>query len=173
METIIAQLRSMVIAINDLERAFVILAIEGSIVQNARILIIYLEICATQRLYALMIVMGQVYKFLFYPFVLEPLCVVGTCNYNNGTCNCLPHRSGSQCETLLCTIHSPLCEACTKDDCLRCKAGYYLTGNRDDACRTCYDFDPRCAGCTSELGCTTCADSTLTSVRRSGYRSSG
>ena len=93
----------------------------------------------------------------------------GTCNYNNGTCNCLPHRTGTSCDTLLCSIHSPLCVTCTIDECLQCSGGYYLSGD-SSVCRSCYDFDPRCAGCIKEVGCTVCADSTLTSVRRSGYR---
>jgi hypothetical protein len=95
----------------------------------------------------------------------------GTCNYNNGTCTCLPHRIGEQCETQLCSALSPLCAACTETECLFCDAGYYLTGTAK-VCSSCYDFDPRCQGCTLELGCTTCADPVLTSVRRSGYRSS-
>jgi hypothetical protein len=96
----------------------------------------------------------------------------GSCNYTTGACTCLPHRIGESCETLLCSHLSPLCEACTPTQCLFCSAGYYLTGNPGKICSTCYDFDPRCAGCTKELGCTTCADPILTSVRRSGYRSS-
>ena len=96
----------------------------------------------------------------------------GVCNFNNGTCTCLPHRAGTKCETLLCSIHNSLCETCTEEQCLKCASGYYLTGT-SAVCSTCYDFDPRCAGCTKEEGCTVCADSTLTSVRRSGYRVSG
>eukprot|EP01038_Epipyxis_sp_PR26KG_P006752 gene6752-9253_t len=95
----------------------------------------------------------------------------GTCNYYNGTCSCYQHRTGPECETLLCSAFSNLCETCTKTQCLKCSAGYYLTG-KSDVCGSCYDFDPRCAGCTKEDGCTLCADSTLTSVLRSGYRSS-
>ena len=57
---------------------------------------------------------------------------------------------------------------------MKCASGYYLTGGGggvgDDVCGPCRDFDPRCSGCTRELGCTECADSVLTSVRRSGYR---
>lgn len=97
----------------------------------------------------------------------------GSCNFETGVCSCLPHRTGVECETLLCTHHSDLCETCTKDECLKCASGYYLTGVDDRICGSCYDFDPRCAGCTKEEGCTTCADSTLTSVLRSGYRSNG
>lgn len=96
----------------------------------------------------------------------------GTCNYNNGTCTCLPHRTGQACQTLLCSIHSSLCVSCTEQTCLQCSGGYYLTGDTR-VCSSCYDFDPRCAGCIKEQGCTQCADSVLTSVRRSGYRSSG
>ena len=96
----------------------------------------------------------------------------GTCNYNNGTCTCLPHRVGSECQTLLCSTHSIYCETCTETTCLKCSSGYYLTGDAE-VCSSCYDFDPRCAGCIKEVGCTQCADATLTSVRRSGYRSSG
>jgi hypothetical protein len=96
----------------------------------------------------------------------------GVCNFNNGTCSCLPHRAGVQCETLLCSIHNILCETCTEKECLKCASGYYLTGT-SQVCGSCFDFDPRCAGCTLEQGCTVCADSTLTSVRRSGYRASG
>ena len=96
----------------------------------------------------------------------------GTCNYNNGTCTCLPHRTGPKCDILLCTTHSPLCVTCTEEECLQCSGGYYLTGD-SRVCSSCYDFDPRCAGCIKEEGCTVCADATLTSVRRSGYRRSG
>eukprot|EP00981_Chlorochromonas_danica_P000612 scaffold139_cov260-Ochromonas_danica.AAC.9 len=95
----------------------------------------------------------------------------GTCNYNNGTCSCLPHRKGTKCEIQLCSQFSSLCLTCTETECLQCTAGYYLTGDTT-VCSSCYDFDPRCAGCIKEEGCTVCADSTLTSVRRSGYRSS-
>ncbi|RYH20594.1 hypothetical protein EON65_23015 [archaeon] len=52
----------------------------------------------------------------------------GTCNYNNGTCTCLPHRTGAQCETLLCSARSKLCLTCTETECLQCAGGYYLTG---------------------------------------------
>jgi hypothetical protein len=100
----------------------------------------------------------------------------GTCDFVTGKCHCFPHRYGEACERLLCTAHGPLCITCTALECLQCEGGYYLTGITDDPsqiCRTCYDFDPRCAGCIKELGCTTCADSVLTSVRRSGYRASG
>lgn len=101
----------------------------------------------------------------------------GVCNYNNGTCACLPHRKGDRCELMLCSKHSDLCLTCTESECLQCTGGYYLTGAATgsgvDVCRTCYDFDPRCAGCIKEQGCTVCADSTLTSVRRSGYRKAG
>lgn len=96
----------------------------------------------------------------------------GECNYNNGTCTCQPHRTGPSCNTLLCSIHSNLCLTCTETQCLKCAGGYYLTGDTR-VCSSCYDFDPRCAGCIKEQGCTQCADSVLTSVRRSGYRSSG
>lgn len=95
----------------------------------------------------------------------------GSCNFYNGTCSCLPHRQGRLCEIQLCSMFSPLCESCTANQCLRCAGGYYLT-LESNVCSTCYDFDPRCAGCTKELGCTTCADPVLTSVRRSGYRAS-
>lgn len=94
----------------------------------------------------------------------------GECNFYNGTCNCLPHRSGAACEIKLCSRFSTLCDACTADECLFCSPGYYLDGTAK-VCSSCYDFDPRCAGCTKELGCTVCADPLLTSVRRSGYRS--
>ena len=110
---------------------------------------------------------------LCYP---KKLCVdncngAGECNFYNGTCSCLPHRIGDYCEKKLCTYHDPLCDACTELDCLKCAPGYYITGNSSRVCSSCYDFDPRCAGCTKDLGCTLCADPILTSVRRSGYRS--
>lgn len=95
----------------------------------------------------------------------------GTCNFNTGTCACLPHRMGVACEIHLCSNHSSLCQSCTEYECLSCLGGYYLTGDTR-VCSSCYDFDPRCSGCTKELGCTNCADSVLTSVHRSGYRSS-
>lgn len=94
----------------------------------------------------------------------------GKCRYEDGVCECFPHRIGSDCSELLCKIHDDLCEACTADYCLRCKAGYYIT--ESGACSTCFDYDPRCSGCTKDDGCTFCADPLLTSVRRSGYRSS-
>lgn len=94
----------------------------------------------------------------------------GDCDFWSGTCSCQPHRIGVDCSTKLCTIFSPLCQACTAEECLFCKAGYYLSGNSSNVCSSCYDFDPRCAGCTLEQGCTECADPILTSVRRSGYR---
>lgn len=94
----------------------------------------------------------------------------GTCRYEDGVCECFPHRVGIDCGELLCKVHHPLCEACTADDCLRCKAGYYITDSGE--CSTCFDYDPRCSGCTKDDGCTFCADPLLTSVRRSGYRSS-
>ena len=76
----------------------------------------------------------------------------GACDFYDGTCHCQEHRSGVACEIKLCTSFSPLCETCTSQTCLRCKGGYYLTGDAA-VCSTCYDFDPRCAGCTKEVGC--------------------
>lgn len=96
----------------------------------------------------------------------------GSCDYSTGTCHCLEHRTGVKCEILKCSQFSALCTSCNTDGCLNCASGYYLTG-KANVCGSCYDFDPRCAGCTKELGCTTCADSLLTSVHRSGYRTSG
>jgi hypothetical protein len=99
----------------------------------------------------------------------------GVCNFNNGTCSCFPHRTGPTCEDLVCKVLDPRCESCTVYECLRCAEGYYLTGasvdlNTSAICSSCYDFDPRCGGCTKEDGCTMCADPLLTSARRSGYR---
>jgi hypothetical protein len=94
----------------------------------------------------------------------------GTCDYVTGRCNCYPHRIGENCGTLLCTRYHPLCEACTETECLFCKAGYYIDASK--GCSSCFDFDPRCAGCILQAGCTLCADPLLTSVRRSGYRRS-
>lgn len=96
----------------------------------------------------------------------------GACNFNNGTCSCNANRVGTSCETTLCSTYSSLCVTCTDSECLACSPGYYLTGD-STVCSTCYDFDPRCAGCIRGVGCTSCADSTLTSVRRSGYRKQG
>jgi hypothetical protein len=93
----------------------------------------------------------------------------GKCNFFTGTCDCYEHRVGDFCQTKLCSRFSPLCERCTEDICLRCLPGYYLTGT-DSVCGSCYDYDPRCSGCTKELGCTSCADPILLSIRRSGYR---
>jgi hypothetical protein len=94
----------------------------------------------------------------------------GTCNYITGTCECFPSRVGVDCSELLCQSIDILCEACssTQNKCLRCQDGYYLTAT--GACSSCYDFDPRCAGCTLDEGCTLCSDPLLTSVHRSGYR---
>ena len=108
------------------------------------------------------------------------LCVddcsgAGTCDFYSGQCTCLPHRTGNACQNRLCTAYDALCEACDVTQCLSCQYGYYLTGNTGPgvrACSSCQDFDQRCAGCTKEQGCTTCADPLLTSIRRSGYRAS-
>ena len=114
-------------------------------------------------------------QFLCLP---RRLCVndcsgAGTCNFYSGQCTCLPHRTGTSCEIHLCSRYDELCEACDTTQCLRCRSGYYLTGLAyPNVCSTCYDFDQRCAGCTKEVGCTTCADPLLTSIRRSGYRAS-
>jgi hypothetical protein len=92
----------------------------------------------------------------------------GVCDYWTGTCTCYPHRVGADCGTLLCKSFNELCEACSITTCLRCPDGYYL--DAEAQCQSCYDFDPRCSGCTLDLGCTLCSDPLLTSVRRSGYR---
>lgn len=89
-----------------------------------------------------------------------------------GKCDCLPHRNGIDCSVQLCSKFDTLCASCTLDNCLACQPGYYLTGNRSKVCSTCYDFDPRCVGCTVEQQCTVCADPLLTSIRRSGARAS-
>ena len=94
----------------------------------------------------------------------------GTCDYWTGKCKCFPHRIGPSCSEMLCSSLNPLCESCTNTTCLKCTAGYYISGTNN--CSSCYDFDPRCAGCTLDDGCTLCADPLLTSVRRSGYRAS-
>lgn len=96
----------------------------------------------------------------------------GSCNYWDGVCTCFPHRTGYDCGVKLCSLHDDLCETCTDEECLSCKGGYYIASNSTRICRSCYDFDPRCAGCTEQLRCTVCADPILTSVRRSGYRRS-
>lgn len=115
--------------------------------------------------------------YLCYPKKLCPFDCngAGTCNFWNGTCSCLPHRVGSACETQLCTTFDPLCVSCklffsqkrvkhwifyvvvfhipftgTASQCNLCDTGYYLTGNSSKVCSTCYDFDPRCAGCTKD-----------------------
>jgi hypothetical protein len=94
----------------------------------------------------------------------------GTCDYVTGTCQCFPSRVGVDCSELLCQAIDILCEACSsiQNKCLRCQAGYYLSAT--GSCSSCYDFDPRCAGCTLDEGCTLCSDPLLTSVHRSGYR---
>lgn len=109
---------------------------------------------------------------LCYPKKLCPddCSGAGRCDYWTGTCHCLPHRVGANCATQLCKTFNDLCVACSNTTCLRCPEGYYLTDDND--CNSCFDFDPRCAGCTKDLGCTLCADPILTSVRRSGYRAS-
>lgn len=109
---------------------------------------------------------------LCYPKKLCPddCSGAGTCNYFTGQCVCYPHRIGENCGTQLCQKFDALCEACSNSSCLRCTSGYYVTD--ESKCNSCFDYDPRCAGCTRDLGCTLCADPILTSVRRSGYRSS-
>ena len=95
----------------------------------------------------------------------------GTCDYSTGTCICYAHRQGADCGDRICKkMFDPNCEACNQKECLRCSDGFYLTGNTSQICDTCTTFDPRCAACTLELKCTTCADPVLTSIRRSGYR---
>lgn len=106
----------------------------------------------------------------------KKLCIndcnnAGVCNYNNGTCACLPHRTGISCENKLCTGFSSFCSTCTDHECLTCINGYYSTQNDSKICSGCNDFDPRCSTCTLKGGCSVCIDSLLTSVRRSGYRS--
>ena len=97
----------------------------------------------------------------------------GTCDYATGTCICFAHREGADCGERICqSMYHPNCEACNQKECLRCSDGYYLTGStiKSQICGSCTIFDPRCAACTLELQCTTCADPVLTSIRRSGYR---
>lgn len=94
----------------------------------------------------------------------------GDCNFITGTCKCQIHRKGSYCQNLICETFHPLCDKCSDSKCLRCSTGYYLTGNASTICDTCLKFDPRCATCTVEEGCTLCADPLLTSIRRSGKR---
>jgi len=108
---------------------------------------------------------------LCYPKKLCPndCSFAGQCDYWTGKCYCDPYREGESCDILLCKRFNPLCELCTNTTCLSCMNGYYLTGSSN--CSSCSDFDPRCAGCTLNDGCTLCADPLLTSIRRSGYRS--
>ena len=94
---------------------------------------------------------------------------MGTCNYNNGTCSCVPFRTGDACEHLLCINYHPHCSSCNKDRCLACIAAHYLTMD-SRVCGSCSDFDPRCSACSKQFGCANCSDPLLTSVRRSGYR---
>ena len=110
---------------------------------------------------------------LCYPKKLCPndCNAAGVCDYWTGTCQCYVHRTGNDCSNKLCSRYTPLCEACDEKQCNLCAVGYYLTGDVS-VCSSCYDFDPRCAGCTKDQGCTLCADPLLTSVRRSGFRSS-
>jgi hypothetical protein len=105
----------------------------------------------------------------------KKLCIndcsnAGSCNYNTGTCACQPHRTGLSCENKLCTGFSSFCSTCTDHECLTCISGYYSTHDTR-VCSGCNDFDPRCSECTLKGGCSTCIDSLLTSIRRSGYRS--
>ena len=107
---------------------------------------------------------------LCYPKMLCPndCSNMGKCNYNNGTCTCLPFRTGDACDHMLCTNFHPMCQSCNQHKCLGCKASYYLLTNH--TCNSCSDFDPRCSACSLALGCTNCSDPLLTSIRRSGYR---
>jgi hypothetical protein len=85
---------------------------------------------------------------------------------------------GENCGQLVCKKIIDLCESCAtvgsgqsvSVKCLRCKAGYYI--NATGGCSSCYTFDPRCTGCTMDIGCSVCSDPLLLSIRRSGYRSS-
>jgi hypothetical protein len=105
-----------------------------------------------------------------YPKVLCPAdCSgAGECDFWTGTCSCAPYRTGPDCATQICSSFHPKCEVCSSSSCLRCSPGLFI--NNSSTCASCLHFDPRCIDCTAEHGCTQCADSTLTSIRRSGFR---
>lgn len=91
----------------------------------------------------------------------------GTCNYTTGECACEPHRIGEDCAVPRCHAFHSLCEECTDSTCLRCLQGYFF---KDGNCLSCTLYDPRCHACDDER-CLGCVDPLLTSIRRSGRRS--
>lgn len=93
----------------------------------------------------------------------------GECDYWTGQCACLPHRTGEDCSSPLCSVFHERCDACTEDGCVQCAPAFYRTNSSSEPCRSCLDFDPRCVDCSLQ-GCLQCADALLSSVRRSGFR---
>jgi hypothetical protein len=109
----------------------------------------------------------------------------GTCHYNNGTCTCQPHRTGSDCSRLFCRDldASGMCTDCSFVEtpnkelqqpsaegalCTRCVDGWFVNRTAN-ACYRCSSWDPRCTAC-DESGCLECGDPLLLSIRRSGQR---
>lgn len=105
-----------------------------------------------------------------YPKVLCPsdCSGAGTCDWYSGTCACLPHRTGLDCSVALCSNFHSQCDVCSVSVCLHCRPGFYLSNT--SVCAACTDFDPRCTDCALDRGCLQCADATLSSVTRSGFR---
>ena len=104
----------------------------------------------------------------------------GVCDAETGVCACAPGRRGVDCSLDECRLLDRWCEACDVSSstflggtgggvCVRCAAGRYLDPSTG-ACASCAVFDPRCAECSADAGCLACADSLLSSTRRSGRR---
>ncbi|CAM9174743.1 unnamed protein product, partial [Chrysoparadoxa australica] len=106
---------------------------------------------------------------LCFPKLLCPneCSAAGECHHDTGTCECQRHRLGLDCSEPRCQGFDPLCTECTDTGCVKCLAGYSVSGTGN--CIDCSQHDPRCSAC-NENECLECIDLLLTGARRSGAR---